>query len=522
MFCIHPNSNTVDDFIEDLIDVVSNACHYHVLTKLLTPTHALCLSHFKITKIQSHFNSTCFLRRRLAQALRNILDSRQKRCSQWLVYEWTLLVTCLSHKSVSRRLNPHQKFQRFSLVTKLDNPPIVVNLMSDYKTAHWKLDEALLRRQVNHLRKLKRLSLTFRQARPRVADQIKTAQVEKKLPPLLFVPWIDQTLLNPQTLLQHGKEWLKRIHQSDLGICPPIPPRKSTYKNNLQLSLRMSNIRSLTKEKINIDRATESILGISPDAYIYVESRFDPSQSSLSKYRQVFHSSREEGQGGTTVLLRKSIGVSFSETQIPDTVVLVLHKGRATIILAGIYLSHRLGNKSQRIALVLETVSQLASRFTAPNILIFGDLNMGERTAHNNFEKHSQLLAHLGLKVVEDYESPPSFPSLATRKGTNRHGDTVHSRLDYILTNSTFSVSTEFVESFSDHILLNFEIELQNSGVRRALRLDRNRIIREITTLKDEDITSVMTFVRQNMHSYKKFEIQKTPTPSNLSFICYI
>ncbi len=276
------------------------------------------------------------------------------------------------------------------MVAKVGGYALVVNLISNYKAFSWKLDEALLRRQITHVRKTKNFPLTFRQARLNIVKQVRTAQTKKQLPRLTLIPWINQALLNPQTLLQYGKERLRRIQQTNLGLAPSVTPDNLTDQNLSDFTLRLSNIRSLTKEKLNIDRATESLLRISPDAYIYVESRFDPSESTVSRYRQVFHSSQEDGQGGTTVLIKKDAGVSFSEVRIPDTVILVIHKGRNVIILAGTYQSHRLTNKSQRITMVLDTITQLAGKFISPTILIFGDLNMSERTARNTIDNNAR------------------------------------------------------------------------------------------------------------------------------------
>ena len=169
----------MDNFIEKAIDEAYNASHFHTLARLLTPTHACCLKRFKVTKIQSHLHSDCYLKKRLAQAYRNILDTRIERQSPWFSYEWTLLVMCLAHRSISRRLDPHRMFKRFSLPFKLNDLQIHINLISDYKTGFWRLDKKLLMRQIKHFRKTKDLKLTPQEATHIAHKQLSRAKKVK-------------------------------------------------------------------------------------------------------------------------------------------------------------------------------------------------------------------------------------------------------------------------------------------------------------------------------------------------------
>ena len=273
----------------------------------------------------------------------------------------------------------------------------------------------------------------------------------------------------------------------------------------------MANVRSLTKGKLLIDRATESLLSTTPDAYIYVESRYDPTDDNLSKHKQVFHCAAKERRGGTTILVRKNINISFSETHIPDTVLLVLHKGKSTIILAGTYLSHRINDKTHKLSLILNSLSKLAERYTNPTILLFGDLNRNPQTLLRTLERLSHQLAYLKLRVVDNYSSPANFPPLTTRKGINKGNELVYSRLDYILTNDDCFIGTEYVEKMSDHIFFNLHFNLRQSGVRRAPSIDRNQINREIATFTNEDITSTLTYIKDNISSFKRLRVPKLP-----------
>ncbi len=518
-FCVHQTPESVDDFIEKAMHTAFNTCHHHTLSKLLTPIHATFLARFRVLKLQSHLRSNCFMRKRLAQAYRSILDNRSQGQSRWFACEWTLLVLCLAHKRISQRLNPHQRYQRFSLVIEFENGPVRLDLSSDYRTGSWKPNLELFGRQVNYLKRTIGSQFNTRQALPLINGHIKDAQAKGELPKLFCLPWVKHKLLNPQVLLSYGKKKLMQLRQSSFGVDTSEPCKGLEVQPASKLTVRMANVRSLTKEKVNIIRAAENLLGIASDVSIYVESRIDPSLTSLSKYKQIFHSNSEQGRGGTTIVLKKDIGVSFSETEIPDTVVLVIHRDRAVVILAGTYLSHRCSDKSQTIAQILDVIDRLAGRFNHPTVLLFGDFNMNERTVNQVVERHSHLLARLDLKFAENYKSPSGFPPLTTRRGINRHNETVYSRLDYIMTNGSCQVSTEFVEDVSDHILFNLDLELQDSSVKRVLNTDRNKINREIIALEKEDITSVLAFIKHNIHTYKNFKKPKSVVQSQLGFV---
>lgn len=516
--CLHITPTSIDNFVGDLIGIVYNACHYHTLTRLLTPAHASCLLRFKVTKIQSYLHSKCYLKKRLAQAYRHVLDTRVKGHHKWFPYEWTLLVICLAHKTVSVRLDQHKRIRRFSLACKLDNLHTHIDLTSDYMTGQWKLNRELIRRQVHHFRKTASMKLTLEKAISKINKQIKQALKDKSIPQPIYLPWVNEKLLDPQSLLMFGQKKLKELKLKHLDITPVETASNMTCDRESSFILRMANIRSLTKEKLLVDRATESLLSTTPDAYIYVESRYNPTDESLTKSKQVFHCATEEGRGGTTILVRKHINVSFSETHIPDTVLLVLHKGKSTVILAGTYLSHRINDKTHKLSLILNTLSRLADRYTDPTILFFGDLNMNPQAAFRTFERLSHQLAYLKLKVADNYLSPTYFPPLTTRKGINRVNEPVYSRLDYILANEECFIGTEYVENMSDHIFFNLYLNLRHSGVRRALSIDRNQINREIATFKNEDITSILTYIRDNMNSFKRFRVPKPPIHDPLIF----
>ncbi len=352
-------------------------------------------------------HSTCYLQKRLAQGFRQILDVRTKKISQWFSYQWTLLMICLVHKKLAKKLNPHNQYDQFSFPIKFNNIPIQIALTSSYKARIWRFDRNSLRRLISHHNKIGEIHLSLADIVPKINKEIKLAQRHKKLPKLHYLPWIKEKLLNPQNLLAYGKKILRIKKMLNFGIEPQVTQDKKDFS----LTIRMANIRTLTKEKLETDRALESLMDFSPDVYLYVESKNKLASEKLSKYRQLYHSIEKEGQGGTTVIINKKVQVSFSETNIPDTVILVLHKEKSTILLAGTYMSHRDKNKSQKLGIILETMSKLTERYQNISILLFGDFNMPESSLQNILKKYSIYVAKLGLKLINDYNSPPRFSS---------------------------------------------------------------------------------------------------------------
>ncbi len=143
---------------------------------------------------------------------------------------------------------------------------------------------------------------------------------------------------------------------------------------------------------------------------------------------------------------------------------------------------------------------------------------MSEHTLKHVLTKLNSYTATLNLHLFENYSSPPDFPPLTTRKGVNKHNRPVYSRLDYILTNTTCSVSTEFVKELSDYIFFNINLELHKSGMRRVLSIDRNRINRELNLLINEDINSTLTYIKENMLSFKKARLPKISNRKHVTF----
>ncbi len=95
---------------------------------------------------------------------------------------------------------------------------------------------------------------------------------------------------------------------------------------------------------------------------------------------------------------------------------------------------------------------------------------------------------------------------------------TSYSRLYYVLTNASSNLLTEFSEEISDHIFFNASIQLTQSDVRRVPSVGKKEILREITSLVEEDISSILSFLRNNLNSYIKKRIPKFFAPDPLEF----
>ena len=147
------------------------------------------------------------------------------------------------------------------------------------------------------------------------------------------------------------------------------------------------NIRSLTKQKLLFHKATESLTGFSPDIYIFTESKFSPKEQKILQHKTTLHNCQETGQGGTTIIINnKRISIVDSDTNISDTVFLTIQVGKTTTIRVGTYFHHRIKDKSQRLRLIIEELSNKASKYKNPNILVFGDLNM-KPSSRKNFQQ---------------------------------------------------------------------------------------------------------------------------------------
>jgi len=283
------------------------------------------------------------------------------------------------------------------------------------------------------------------------------------------------------------------------------------------LNLRMMNTRCLTEEKLKLHKALENIMDIKPDIYIFTESKNPPKETEVN-HRIIFNSYSTPGQGGTTIIINKGVDIIYTETNIPDTVILVLQKFNSTSIIVGTYISHRIGSRPQALKFILEYIKPLARRYNDPNILIFGDFNLKPDVIHKVIYEQTDTAALLKLQISENYKSPQGFPHLMTRKGTNNKRETIYSRLDYILLNREHRITTEYNPIISDHIIFNLEMHLSKTTIQKKLTTDRNKIYRELKLLSHPNMQMILEYIKTNLDSFSQHKAVKPKDCEILSF----
>ncbi len=245
----------------------------------------------------------------------------------------------------------------------------------------------------------------------------------------------------------------------------------------------MMNIRSLSKRKLQLIKASTSLSGFTPDIYIYTESKYDSSQYNTIPHNNIYHSSHIEGQGGTTIITNKTLNIIEAGTSIPNTIYLTIQKGKAFTFIVGTYFHHRHPSRQQKLKSILEILYEKAKKYENSNILIFGDLNMKPNSVENIITSSTIAIA-LNLKVCTNYESPNSFPNLTTRVGTNKNNQKVFSQLDYIICNRSCKTNTSFNSFLSDHISFRTEMSIESSKIQKIPSYNRGKNIERNNSIK--------------------------------------
>ncbi len=498
--CVHYNHKCIDEWAEQHTRSAQNAIHHHTLKNILTTSELSCLKVFRANKTlnHSHLKANCYLLRRLAQAYNSIFTKDAKpNYDQWFRYDWTLLVHCLSEPKLRKNLDPNFRLKRTSIPFSIKDITISVELNSTYQTGHWKVNDKILSRQIRH-HFPNNFHILKKRATHKINKMINKYINEKTLIKPQRIQWLDEKFLNPQTLLEIGQKKIKTLDANNFHIS--YANRQPSQTDSI--TLFMMNIRSLTKQKLQLLKATTRLSNFSPDIYIYTESKFDPTQHIPKSNTNVFHSSHEEGQGGTTIITSNNINIIDADTRISDTIFLTIQKGKTTTLIVGTYFHHRYQSRPQRLKLILEEISQKTTKYQNPNILIFGDLNMKPNNVEAIIES-SSIAATLKLKLSNNYISPDTFPNLATRVGSNKKNQTVYSQLDYIICNRPCKTKTAFDKTLSDHISFSTEMTLEPTKAQKILSFKRKKILREITLLEPTDMNSTLLYIKNNLSSYQ-------------------
>ncbi len=514
--CAHYNHKCIDEWAKKHMHLAQNTIHYHNLKNILTNSELFCLKKFRANRSlsHSHLKSKCYLLRRLAQAYNSLLTEDLKPTDEkWYKYDWTLLVYCLSEPKLKYKLDPNLKLRRTSIPFPIKGITISVELNSNYKTGRWTVNEKVLNRQIYHHFPQNSIILRKR-ATYKIYKMINKYIHEKTLTKPLRIQWLNEKLLNPQTLLLAGHKKLRELdalnHQIPHAIIKPSEIDSIT--------LFMMNIRSLTKQKLQLIKATMKLSNFTPDISIYTESKYDPTKHISRPNTNIFHSGHEEGQGSTTIITSNSLNIIEADTTISDTVFLTTQKGKATTFIIGTYFHHRYRSRPQRLKLIIEELYLKARKYENPNILIFGDLNMKPNSVEAII-KSSSAAAALKLKISNNYASPNGFPNLTTRVGSNKKNQIIYSQLDYIICNRPCHTRTAFDKILSDHISFSTEIPLEPSKIQKILRFKRKKILREISLLDPPDIDSTLQYIKNNLGCYRTLSQPGNKTYENFHII---
>jgi len=495
------------------LPIAKQSIHYYSLQNILTPSEMKCLKSFQLTKVHtlSHLKAPCYLLRRLAQAFNNLLNKNPDPSDdKWFENDWTLLVHCLSNKTLLKKLHPHNRHLRTSIPMEMKQITFNIELNPDYNTGTWNINKHILYKTAKHHfggnpMILKRISSKAKRL-------LKNKEMTEQLPKLYKISWLNAKLLNPETLLKTGQKKLKANFCKSFQLQPMQP-------NSIEsLTLRMMNIRTLTKQKLLLHKATEILTNNTPDIYIYTESKFKPKDEDIYKHRTIAHSCPEPGKAGTTLVINNKIDVIEIDDKISDTIFATIQKKKTTAIIVGTYFPQRNISRPQRLKLILEYLNTISIKYKNPNILIFGDFNMKPAIVEKIISS-STTAAQLKLRVINNYQAPEGFPHLATRLGTNIKNQKVYSRIDYIITNQSCKINTHFDQTLSDHIIFNAEIALNQTFVQKTLSINRNKILKEIHLQKPEKLSSTLKYIKNNQHTFNKIKTKNQATQSLFTYL---
>ena len=84
-----------------------------------------------------------------------------------------------------------------------------------------------------------------------------------------------------------------------------------------------------------------------------------------------------------------------------------------------------------------------------------------------------------------------------TQVGWNKHGEKIYSQLDYIITNVTPNISTQYNQGISDHIIFKAAIELRVSKPKIITVCNRQNLFNELRLLPESDsISDTLSYIR--------------------------
>lgn len=151
--CAHSSHQCIDEWAKTHLPIAKQSIHYYNLENTLTFSELYCLKNFHLSKThnKSYLKAPCYLFRRLAQACNSLLTKNPNPADeQWYEQDWSLLIHCLADKTLISKLHPHKKLQTFSFPIKIKQQQLSIELISNYTTGEWEINNKALYRQMKH------------------------------------------------------------------------------------------------------------------------------------------------------------------------------------------------------------------------------------------------------------------------------------------------------------------------------------------------------------------------------------
>ncbi len=220
------------------------------------------------------------------------------------------------------------------------------------------------------------------------------------------------------------------------------------------------NVRSLNDTKATQIKA--AIASYNPDLLALVEIKASLPLRAWAKTHTILKNLHNAHKAGVALLLSNSCHILRTNTEIEDLIVATIEKLGKTFIIAIAYI-HDEAAKKERVTQILNMIHQEAFNYIKPTIILLGDLNIPqENRLIKILQSNEHIIASNKLKVWEDYDTPHEFKPKNTRKGINKNKQIVFSRLDYLITNSTPTVSLQYEPKITDKKILTFKIQNLN------------------------------------------------------------
>jgi len=328
----------------------------------------------------------------------------------------------------------------------------------------------------------------------RRSNSILNAKLRQGTIPLLpLAPWIDDCKCSFGSFFN--------IFVKQFLIRTPHPCLPNSSIPNFQILAL--NARSLNKIKAQYIKAALSKSRYSPSVIAITELRTDEGLKYFQKTHTVLSSLPHPGRAGAALIIDRNLTLISSQTDIDDAVIATIEKQGGILICATVYLSDRLSNqnKKARLKIILTSISQQASEYVNPTIILFGDFNEYQQTTLKWLNENEQLMKINNLSLFEEYINPwnkllnMKFDPLSTRIDSNFDNA---SRIDYIITNSSLKADTITWHDV-DHAVFLLESPIAKAIKRKHIVYKRQEIVNNLKSLQNVNLWNLANFIKINL-----------------------